>query len=593
MGHVSSSQYIRACLICALCINGLSALLCADAYMFWFGMRFVCVLLLSVISLSVIATICKSFKVSVLILFASVIVFTQYRIPVWLLLLPAIVYYRHTLSLIKSSVVAVSYKDIAYALGFAAAILSVRQFTTPYVGLLRYTLSQHTDTVHHAAFSEMIGNFGVVSTGMNGLVETPYHVLSHRIVYVISRLAFTDSFTAYPFVLILIYLPVLAVLSGRLLQHSNIVKSMFFTFGTTLVAVKLFRGAYISDVFLSSESEVLALILLVTFITPWDSMSSKQAYSGLVSMSLSLLATLAKGPIGVILWLAESIRVLVVMRKVNVGQLLIHIVGLAALIVAMLYVAKGNSGTVHFGFMPFPKHIATGSSWMSFSGKMFGDGIGNNVYLIEYMLGHYILSLGTIAFGFLSRVDMRNNLWITLTVSTAIGIVLDLLVDLGGPNNYWITCVQFFLSIVVIASLVIRHKWSNRYSMASIVAIVVLVGIPNYRLKIEERSFQTDQRLARILSVVDNTRESDESVVRDDMLLAESLQRTVPDWKTTGLYFPAFSGKPWTNVIPKRANASFIGWTYDFYQTVNPMSQELQLNRNLRNLSVRNASDIK
>jgi hypothetical protein len=486
-----------------------------------------------------------------------------------------------------------SFKEIAYALGFAAAILSVRQFTTPYVGLLRYTLSQHTDTVHHAAFSEMIGNFGVVSTGMNGLVETPYHVLSHRIVYVISRLAFTDSFTAYPFVLILIYLPVLAVLSGRLVQHSNIVKSMFIVFGAALVAVKLFRGAFISDVFLSSESEVLALILLVTFITPWDSTTNKQAYSSLVSMSFSLLATLAKGPIGVILWLAESIRVLVVLRKVNVGHLLIHIAGLAALIVAVLYVAKGNSGAVHFGFMAFPENIAASSSWKIITGKIFGDGIGNNVYLFEYMLGHYVLSLSAIAFGFLTRVDMRNNLWLSLIVSTALGIVLDLFVDLGGPNNYWITCVQFFLSIVVIASLVIKHKWYNRYSMASIAVIVVLVGIPNYRLKIEERSLQTDQRLVRVLCIVDNTRGSEESVMRDDMMLAESIQQVVPDWKTTGLYFPAFSGKPWTNVIPKRANASFIGWTYDFYQTVNPMSQELQLNRNLRNLSVRNASDIK
>ena len=40
----------------------------------------------------------------------------------------------------------------------------------------------HKDPLYHSAISAMIKNYGVVSTGLHGLVETPYYVMSHTIV---------------------------------------------------------------------------------------------------------------------------------------------------------------------------------------------------------------------------------------------------------------------------------------------------------------------------------------------------------------------------------------------------------------------------
>lgn len=584
--------YIRVALWSALSANTLSSLLCSDINVFWMGARFIAVLFLVIASFCAVQVRMKNVTATVLLAFACVILWTQYRIPVWLLVVPAIIDYRRTISTFFFSVRGITLRDIGYSLGISIAILSVRQFTTPRVGLLRYTLNQHTDTVHHAAFSEMIGNFGVVSTGMNGLVETPYHVLSHRLVYILSRLALTDSFTAYPYVLILIYLPLLAVLSSRLVDNTSIAKSSFLVLGLILVAVKLLRGVFISDVFLSSETQVLSMIILVVYLSQRESNLSKQIPSGLAAMSLCLLATLSKGPIGVILWCTEVVRSFVTIRKITVAQLFVCVVGGLFLGVAILYAATGNSGAVDIGFVPFVNRISMDTSWMKLTTKLVGDLSARRIYTIEYFLGHYSLSVGLIAYGLFKRHDMRSRLWVSLIISTIIGIIVDLFLDLGGPNNYWITCIQFFIATILLSSLVVSHRWSNRYAMVGIALTVGLLGIPNFRLKVQEGNLRPDARIKSILTSVDNMRKLEPTILRDDIGLSSSLSTVVPDWKSRALYFPAFSGRPWANVIQNKQDSQFIGWTYDFYEFQTTEGQDNQLQRSTHGLSITDISKL-
>lgn len=585
-------QYIKVALWSALSANTLSALLCSDINVFWMGARFIAVLFLIVTSFCAVQAKINNVTTTVLLAFSCVILWTQYHIPVWLLVVPAIIDYRRTISTFWASFHGFTLRDIGYSIGIALAILSVRQFTTPRVGLLRYTLNQHTDTVHHAAFSEMIGNFGVVSTGMNGLVETPYHVLSHRLVYIFSRLALTDSFTAYPYVLILIYIPLLAVLSSRLVGNTSIGKSSFLVLGLVLLAVKLLRGAYISDVFLSSETQVLSMIILVVYLSQHESNLSRQIPSGLAAMSLCLLATLSKGPIGVILWCTEVVRSILTIRKITVAQLFVFVVGGLLLGVAILYAARGNSGTVDIGFVAFVNRISMDTSWMKLTTKLVGDISARRIYTFEYFLGHYSLSVGLIAYGLIKRYDMRSRMWVSLIISTMIGIIVDLFLDLGGPNNYWITCIQFFIATILLSSLSVSHRWSNRYVMVAIALTVGLLGIPNFRVKVQESNLRPDPRIKSVLTRVDITRTLEPTILRDDIGLSSSLSTVVPDWKSLALYFPAFSGQPWTDVIQKEQNSQFIGWTYDFYEFQSTEGQDNQLQRSTHGLSITDISKL-
>jgi hypothetical protein len=67
----------------------------------------------------------------------------------------------------------------------------------------------HQDTLYHASISAMIKNYGVTSTGLHGLVETPYHVLSHFLYASISLLSGIGVIEVYGVANWILFAPVL------------------------------------------------------------------------------------------------------------------------------------------------------------------------------------------------------------------------------------------------------------------------------------------------------------------------------------------------------------------------------------------------
>ncbi|MCW5206913.1 hypothetical protein VU08_08330, partial [Desulfobulbus sp. F5] len=71
----------------------------------------------------------------------------------------------------------------------ASAAISGMEAYTSFDMLPRLHFGEvHQDTLYHASIAAMIKNYGVVSTGLHGLVETPYHTLSHVLMACISLL---------------------------------------------------------------------------------------------------------------------------------------------------------------------------------------------------------------------------------------------------------------------------------------------------------------------------------------------------------------------------------------------------------------------
>jgi hypothetical protein len=67
----------------------------------------------------------------------------------------------------------------------------------------------HQDTLFHASIASMIKTYGVVSTGLHGLVETPYHVLSHRLFATLSILSGVHVLETYGVLQIIFLCPLL------------------------------------------------------------------------------------------------------------------------------------------------------------------------------------------------------------------------------------------------------------------------------------------------------------------------------------------------------------------------------------------------
>lgn len=76
----------------------------------------------------------------------------------------------------------------------------------------------HHDTLFHASIAAMVKQYGVVSTGLNGLVDTPYHAFSHQLFAAISLLTGTPVLEVYGVAPAMLFIPVLvfSVVHGSL-----------------------------------------------------------------------------------------------------------------------------------------------------------------------------------------------------------------------------------------------------------------------------------------------------------------------------------------------------------------------------------------
>lgn len=83
----------------------------------------------------------------------------------------------------------------------------------------------HRDTVFHAAIAAMIKNYGVTSTGLHGLVPTPYHSLSHALMASISIISGSSVILVYGVANWLLFCPLLifsAVYASRTIADKEI-----------------------------------------------------------------------------------------------------------------------------------------------------------------------------------------------------------------------------------------------------------------------------------------------------------------------------------------------------------------------------------
>ena len=125
---------------------------------------------------------------------------------------------------------------------------------------------QHLDTLYHAAMAAMIANYGVASTGLDGLVHVPYHVLSHALIGLAGRWMQVSPIESYYLVPQIVLVPLLffalATATFWLWRPSRLTAAGPLA---VLVPAGLLFGIEIRDwaSYLISESYCLALILLL------------------------------------------------------------------------------------------------------------------------------------------------------------------------------------------------------------------------------------------------------------------------------------------------------------------------------------------
>lgn len=199
-----------------------------------------------------------------------------------------------------------------------ATILGVDGAYTSFDMLSRLHVGDvHQDTLFHASIAAMIKNYGVVSTGLHGLVETPNHAFSHVLMAGISLLSGVGVIEVYGVANWVFFAPILifsiAALSAMLDRSRQLPLPLVWGLTAVLLVLMpfLFGEWAVWDSFFVSESY---LVSLGPFVLGLAVLCKRRLSLSdlLLVLLLSALISHAKASVGVIfsgLWLTRLIFV--------------------------------------------------------------------------------------------------------------------------------------------------------------------------------------------------------------------------------------------------------------------------------------------
>ena len=136
------------------------------------------------------------------------------------------------------------FQVLLMALIGSASILGVVDAYTSFDMIPRLHAGSVTqDTLFHASIAAMIKNYGVVSTGLHGLIETPYHAFSHYLMATISFLSGISVIETYGVASWVLFAPLLifcvAACCAMIDRSQNLAIPLVWGFATLLLTFLL------------------------------------------------------------------------------------------------------------------------------------------------------------------------------------------------------------------------------------------------------------------------------------------------------------------------------------------------------------------
>lgn len=196
---------------------------------------------------------------------------------------------------------------IVTASAFAAITLTATQAGGAFfVSDVRYDFL-NTDALYHSALTETIKNYGVSSTGLNGLVERHYHIFSHIVFAAASfgtGLSAMSSFGLLQFILIEPLLLLAIVATSETVRPSSNARSFYIRIAALFVAFQMiaawpvFGQFSLADSYFISQSYALSLILMLATICAMQ--MERENYRLLTLIALALLTAASKISTGAI-----------------------------------------------------------------------------------------------------------------------------------------------------------------------------------------------------------------------------------------------------------------------------------------------------
>jgi hypothetical protein len=444
------------------------------------------------------------------------------------------------------------------------------------------------DTLFHASIAAMIKNYGVVSTGLHGLVETTYHVLSHVLMAATSRLSGVSVIEVYGVANWVLFAPLLILClttMASLLGHDD---ESWPALPWSLAALMLAATPYLLSRWQSwdslfvfvSESYLVSLGLFVAGLVVLHQRRFSSADIALLAI-LAALMSLSKASVGLI-FTALCVARLALMPGTSRAQ------DLAACAMVVLVVgtvsmelARGNTGTIRIEPLHFVEKY-------SFLGRSIGSarealavgglppaktGMLAVAAVASFLVLHYLWSWLVVALscrrGGLPAMLGSPTVLLSLA-AVAAGLPVALLLAIPGGSAFYFSNVALFVALPAVVAL--SAQTLRRALIAPVVlglgavaaaALMGWKGLTAYASRGWDNQPRRNSPLVETLTLARDTTPAG-AILRPAP--GDLNQNPVGRCSAKPFVFPAVSERSWVGVVVEGpSKCEFVNYGYSRY----------------------------
>jgi hypothetical protein len=477
------------------------------------------------------------------------------------------------------------------------------------------------DTLYHAAIAAMIKNYGVVSTGLNGLVETPYYAMTHYLLAMVSRLSGRGVVEAIGVLNLTLLIPLLlfAVVYVVSVLAPGCTKDrlsrVWILACVSLVSLPwLLDRWHFSAFCFASESYVLSIALLL-FALPTLFVRRLRWFDAAVIAALAVVLSYTKISTALFIPGMVFLRLALLRTETKVRDAILLLASGAIVFYFLFGVVKAaESGGSHgFGLSRVLETIPFGSAWTSVAQSWRGGGTWAvtsiflaGLALLLYAFFHFIVSWCVLWVGVRQAgadALLRSPVGVFVAGSAVAGLVLSCTYfDYNNIGTYYFSHPAFFLALPFFCA------WLAGLACLNVRAEFLAIGGGLLLCMLSLKSYYKYSRWAPFV-VRDNLNVE----VVDELMTLRTLSlsnvvfrapasvsvlplvrsRSTEPWlmpTAQPFLFPAVSERPWTGVTgPRGTNSSenYISYGYLVYDMDRESGQMLSQPVLLKGMSIR------
>lgn len=481
-------------------------------------------------------------------------------------------------------------RELMRATGMAATatatiVLTLNPYTSFDMIARLHAGSVRLDTLYHASIGAMIKNYGVVSTGLNGLVPTPYHALSHALYAAISLLSTQPVIEAYGVASWLLFAPLLifsatacsVMLCGR--RPIDAAAAWIAACVLLTLAPAAFGRWGLWNSYFTSESYLVSLtLLLLTLPLLYRRAPHHKDY--LLLVILTSAAAAAKASVGFMIIGLYALRSLLLR---NGGARRPDALVLLAMAVATALVAYDsvvtNSDVVSLGPVHFIAHYSYLGKYLTavHDALRIAGSIPLRTWALamiavaSFVVFHFAVSWTVIADavrqqGPAALLTTPNAVFSLGAVAAGLAIVF--IFRIMGGSAYYFTSIAFFVSLPALLPLVVESFETSGGAGRTVLLAVALAPFL-FAMRVKWAEAADEYRPAVRNELIAQLLQARRAVPRPWVLevdAASAAVNPVSECFARPFVYPAVSERSWVWPVPLPATCRYIDYGYESYR---------------------------